>query len=305
MRELFQNALNGPGSYFQSNYMVVLVMGLFLYFFVVDADITFREKRLLRLAAVLLALMLFPASAIALMLYQTRYYSYSWIWSLMPVTLLISWGSVTVLWRHTGQSWRDGKAARRLTAGVAVLLVLLLLTGNLGSIQTLSEEEKDQSSRAGQVAAYLQEIAGMKESLVWGSRPVLEAVRRQNSGIKVLYGRNMWEPAVAAHTYDTYPLEQQRLFDWAELIDKGETYEVSQALMIFLEDRVGDEAQNDRSLADAYMLQLAAEYGAHIWVFPAEVSDRMELACQQLSGEYGRHAQAVGEVAGYGIWICD
>lgn len=305
MRELFQNALNGPGSYFRSNYMMVLVMGLFLYFFVVETDITSREKRLLRLAAVLLALMLFPVSAMALMLYQTRYYSYSWIWSLMPVTLLISWGSVTVLWRHTGQNRRDGRAARRLTAGVAVLLVLLLLTGNLGSIQTLSEEEKDQNNRAEQVAACLQEIPGTKESLLWGSRPVLEAVRRQNSGIKVLYGRNMWEPAVAAHTYDTYPLEQQRLFDWAELIDKGYAYEVSQALTIFLEDRVGDYAQNDHSLADAYMLQLAAEYGAHIWVFPAEASDRMTLACQQLSEEYERHAQAVGEVAGYGIWICD
>lgn len=305
MRELFQNALNGPGSYFRSNYMVVLVMGLFLYFFVVETDITSREKRLLRLAAVLLALMLFPVSAMALMLYQTRYYSYSWIWSLMPVTLLISWGSVTVLWRHTGQNRRDGRAARRLTAGVAVLLVLLLLTGNLGSIQTLSEEEKDQNNRAEQVAACLQEIAGTKESLLWGSRPVLEAVRRQNSGIKVLYGRNMWEPAVAAHTYDTYPLEQQRLFDWAELIDKGDAYEVSQALTIFLEDRVGEEAQIDYSLADAYMLQLAAEYGAHIWVFPTEASDRMTLACQKLSEEYERHAQAVGEVAGYGIWICD
>lgn len=305
MRELFQNALNGPGSYFRSNYMVVLAMGLFLYFFVVETDITSREKRLLRLAAVLLALMLFPVSAMALMLYQTRYYSYSWIWSLMPVTLLISWGSVTVLWRHTGQNQRDGRAAGRLTAGVAVLLALLLLTGNLGSIQTLSEGEKDRNSRAEQVAAYLQEIAGMKESLLWGSRPVLEAVRQQNSGIKVLYGRNMWEPAAAAHIYDTYPLEQQRLFDWAELIDKGDAYEVSQALTIFLEDRVGDEAQNDCSLADAYMLQLAAEYGAHIWVFPAEASDRMALACQQLSEEYERHAQAVGEVAGYGIWICD
>lgn len=305
MRELFQNVINGPGSYFQSNYMVVLVLGILLYFFVTDTNLAPREKRLLRLAAVLLALVLFPASAMALMLYQTRYYSYSWIWSLMPVTLLICWGSVTVLWRHTGQNRRDGRAAGRLAAGVAVLLVLLLLTGNLGNIQTLSEEEKDQNNRAGQVTEYLQEIAGTKESLLWGSRSVLEAVRRQNSGIKVLYGRNMWEPAVAAHAYDTYPLEQQRLFDWAELIDKGETYEDSQALTIFLEDRIGDEAQDDRSLADAYMLQMAAEYGANIWVFPAEASDRIALACEQLSEEYKRHAQTVGEVAGYGIWICD
>lgn len=305
MKELFQNAVYGPGSYFQSNYMVVLVFGLVLYFFVAETDLTPREKRLLRLAVTLLALILFPVSAMALMLYQTRFYSYSWIWSLMPVTLIISWGSVTVLWKQTGQNRRDGRAVWRLTAGAAILLVLLLLTGNMGGIQTLSEEKKAQNSRAGEVAAYLQEIPGMEESLLWGSRPVLEAVRRQSNGIKVLYGRNMWEPEAAAHAYDTYSMEQQRLFDWAEWIDGGDENEVPLQLAIFLEDRAGDEACEERSLADAYMLQLAAEYGTNIWVFPAEASERIGLACEQLSGEYERHAQAVGEVAGYMIWICD
>lgn len=305
MKELFQNAVYGPGSYFQSNYMVVLVLGLFLYFFVAETDLAPREKRLLRLSAALLALVLFPVSAMALMLYQTRFYSYCWIWSVMPVTLLISWGSVTVLWKQTGQNRRDGRAVWRLTAGAAVLLVLVLLTGNMGSIQTLSEEEKAQNSRAGEVAAYLKEIPGMEETLLWGSRPVLEAVRRQGNGIKVLYGRNMWEPAAAAHAYDTYPMEQQRLFDWAEWIDGGDGYEVPLQLAIFVEDRAGDEAWEDRSLADAYMLQLAAEYGTNIWVFPVEASERIALACKQLSREYERHAQAVGETAGYMIWICD
>lgn len=305
MRELLQNALNGPGSYFRSNYMVVLVLGLFLYFFVVETNLAPREKRLLRLAAVLLVLILFPVSAFVLMLYQTRFYSYSWIWSLMPVTLLISWGSVTVLWKHTGQNRRDGRVGWRLTAGVAVFLALLLLTGNLGSIKTVSEEEKAQRSRDGQVAAYLQELPGIEKTLLWGPRSVLETVRRQSSEVKVLYGRNMWDPAVAAHAYDTYPIEQQRLFDWVEAIEKGDAYEVPLELKTFLEDRAGDKAQSDQSLADAYMLQLAAECGAHVWVFPAEASDRIVPACEQLSEEYGLHAQAVGEVAGYTIWLCD
>lgn len=305
MRELLQNALNGPGSYFHSNSTVVLVLALFLYFFVAETDPAPREKRLLRLSAVLLALALFPVSACVLMLYQTRAYSYPWIWSLVPVTLLISWGSETVLWKHTGQDRRDGRAGRRLTAGAAVLLALLLLTGNLGIIQTVSEEEKTQRSRAGQVAAYLREIPELEGTLLWGPRSVLEAVRRQSSGIRVLYGRNMWEPEAAAHAYDTYPMEQMRLFDWVELLEKGDAYEVPLQLTIFLEDRAGDEAQSDRSLADAYMLQLAAEYGTHVWVFPTQAYDRIALACEQLYEEYGRHAQAVGEVVGYTIWICD
>lgn len=305
MRELLQNALNGPGSYFQSNYMIVLALGILVYFFVAEAKLWSVEKRLLRLVVVLLALILFPASAIALMVYQGRSYSYFWIWSLMPATLFISWGSVMVLWRLTGQNRRDGRAEWRLLAGTAVLLALLLLTGNMGSIQTVSEEKKAQDTRARQVTAYLQEMPEMEETLLWAPRSVLEAVRQCDSGIKVLYGRNMWEPAAAAYAYDTYPMEQQRLFDWMEVIDQGEAYGIPLGLVVFLEDVAGDEAQSDQSLADAYMLQLAAECGTHIWVFPTEAAGRIALACEKLSEEYGLYAQPVGEVAGCTIWVCD
>lgn len=304
MRELFQNTLYGPGSYFRSNYMIVLVLGLLLYFFVENTGLRPREKRLLQLVAVLLILILFPVSAVCLMLYQSRSFSYFWIWSLMPVTLFISWGSVTVLWRLTGQNRRDGRAGWRLLAGTAALLALLLLTGNMGGIQTVSEEKKALDSQAGQVAEYLQEMQGIEETLLWAPRSVLENVRQHNSGIRVLYGRNMWEPEAAAYAYDTYPMEQQRLFDWMEVIEHGETYEVPLGLTVFLEDRAGDEAQSDQSLADAYMLQLAVENGTHIWVFPSEAAQRIALACEQLEREYGLYARHVAEVADCDIWVC-
>ena len=294
MRELFQNTIYGPGSYFRSNYMIVLALGLLLYFFVAEIKLQPREKRLLQLVAVLLILILFPVSAVILMLYQSRSFSYFWIWSLMPVTLFISWGSVTVLWRLTGQNRRDGRAGWRLLAGTAALLALLLLTGNMGNIQTVSEEEKAMDSQAGRVAEYLQEMQGIEETLLWAPRSVMEAVRQRDGRIKVLYGRNMWEPAAAAYAYDTYPMEQQQLFDWMEVIERGDAYEMA-----------GDEAHSDQSLTDAYMLQLAAECGTRRWVFPTEAAGRIASACEKLSKEYGLHAQPVGEVADCMIWICD
>lgn len=305
MRELLQNALNGPGSYFQSNYMIVLVPGILLYFLAAGDRLQPVEKRLLRLVAVLLALILFPVGAVALMLYQGRSYSYFQIWSLMPATLFISWGSVTVLWKLTAQNRCDGRAGRRLLAGTAVLLALLALTGNMGRIRAVSEEDKAQDSRAGQVASYLEELPEAKETLLWAPRSVLEAVRQREGGISVLYGRNMWEPAAAAYAYDTYPMEQQRLFDWMEAIDRGDAYEAPLGLVVFLEDVLGDEAQDDRSLADAYMLQLAAESGTRIWVFPAGAAERIALACERLAEEYGLRAQPAGEAADCVIWICD
>ncbi len=286
MRELLLNAVNGLGSYFRSNHMVVLALGVLLYSLASEKPFPPMEKRLLRLTAVLSALVLFPVSGACLMLYQTRFYSYPWIWSLVPVTLCIAWGGVRLLWEHTGQRRRDGKAGLRLAAGVGVLLVLFLLLGNLGRIRTVSEEEEAGGSRARQVAAYLQEVPGAQETLLWGPHTVLEAVRQQNGEIRVLYGRNMWEPEAAAYAYDSYTPEEQRLFDWMEALEN--TAEAADA--------------SDRM--DAFVLQLAVRYGAGLWVFPTEATERISMACSWLQEEYGLQAQALGEVSGYTVWYC-
>lgn len=286
MRELLQNAINGPAGYFQSDHMVVLVLGLLLCFPAAGRRCQARERRLLGLTAVLLVSVLFPVSSACLMLYQTRFYSYPWIWSLVPATLCIAWGGAQLLWELTGQNRRDGRAGLRLATGIGVLLVLILLLGNLGRVQTVSEEEKARRSRAVQVVAYLQEIPQMQETLLWGPRPVLEAARQQTGEIRVLYGRNMWEPEAAAYAYDAYGEEEQRLFDWMEALES-------------------EAAESGSDRTDAYAMSTAAGYGARIWVFPAEATERIALACDWLQGEYDLQVQALGEVAGYTIWYCE
>lgn len=285
MRELLQSAINGTAIYFQSNHMAVLVLGLLLYFLAAGRRCQAREKRLLGLTAVLVVLVLFPVSSACLMLYQTRFYSYSWIWSLVPVTLCIAWGGVWLLWELTGQNRRDGRASLRLAAGTGVLLALLLLLGNLGRVQTVSEEEKAERSRAAQVVAYLQELPRMQETVLWGPRQVLEAARQRTGEIRVLYGRNMWEPEAAAYAYDAYTEEEQRLFDWMEALES-------------------DAAESGSDRTDAYVLFAAAGYGARIWVFPEEATERITLAVDWLQEEYDLQVQTLGEVTGYTIWYC-
>ncbi len=305
MRELLQSALYGPGSYFQSNHMVVLALGVLLYFAVAGRGLGARKKRLLAVTATWLAAVLFPGSAVILMLYQTRFYSYHWIWSLVPVTLCVAWGGTELLWELTGQRRRDGRRAWRLVGGLAVLLALLLLTGNLGKIQSA---EKEQES-ALQAAVYLDKLPESREMLLWAPRPVLEEIRRHTGEIRLLYGRNMWEPEAAAYAYDSYPMEQQRLFDWMETLEKGDAYEIPLGLKIYLEDvaAVWEEGrdQGDQVLADAHMLQLAARQGAALWVFPDRVTERIALACGRMGQEYGLRARMLGETEGYTIWRCE
>lgn len=304
MRELLQSVLYGPGSYFQSNHMVVLVWGILLYFFVAGEALKMREKRLLTVTAALAALVLFPGSAALLMLYQTRFYSYPWIWSLAPITLCIAWGGVRLLWELTGQRQQDSKAGWRLLAGVSALLTILLLTGNLGNLRHADRQQET----AREAAVYMEDVPGSRETLLWAPRSVLEAVRRYTSGICLLYGRNMWEPEAAAYSYDTYPMEQQRLFDWMEMIEKGDAYEMPLGLNIYLTDvaAVWEESpeQDRQVVADAHMLQLALQQGSQLWIFPAQATDRIALACRQLQEEYGLQAQMLGETAGYTVWRC-
>lgn len=282
MKELIRSAMSGLDSYFQGNPMIVLVFGLLLYCWVIGTDRQPKERRLLRLTAVWLLLVICPVSAACLMLYQTRFYSYAWIWSLVPVTMCIAWGSVTVLWEQTGQKHRDGREGWRLAAGVGVLLVLFLLLGNQGYIRSESTEDKARDVRAAEVVTYLQELPQAKETFVWGPRQILEKVREQDGSIGVLYGRNMWEPEAAAYAYDAYSEEEQRLFDWMEALEEGTT--------------VGQES------VDAHILHLAASYGAGIWVFPAEATERIAAACVWMEEEYGVVAEPKGEVSGYVIW---
>lgn len=308
MRELLLNAVYGPGSYFQSNHMVVLAMGILLYFFLAGKKLAAREKGLSGLTAVCLLLVLFPVSAAALMLYQTRFYGYHWIWSLVPLTPCIAWGGTRLLWELTGQQRRDGREAWRLAGGMAALLALLMLTGNLGNVRSLGGEEKNRLSQARQAAVYLEETPEAGVELLWAPRPVLEAVRQQTGWIRLLYGRNMWEPAAAAYAYDGYPMEQQRLFDWMEAIEKGEAYEMPLGLKVFLEEVVDgwdpERPGDSRILGDAYMLRLAAEQGARLWVFPAGATERVTLACGRLQEICGLRPGLLGSTEGYTVWIC-
>lgn len=308
MRELLLNALYGPGSYFQSNHMVVLALGVLLFIFGAEKKITVREKRLLGLTVMCLVLVLFPVSAAALMLYQTRFYGYHWIWCLVPLTPCIAWGGVRILWELTGQQRRDGREAWRLAGGMAALLALLLLTGNLGNVRSVSAEEKTRLSQARQAAACLEELPEAEEELLWAPRPVLEAVRQQTGEIRLLYGRNMWEPAAAAYAYDSYPTEQQHLFDWMEVVDKGEAYEMPLGLKVYLEDvaavRDPDRPLETQVQADAHILWLAAEQGARLWVFPARATERVTLACGKLQETYGLQPRLLEETDGYTVWSC-
>ena len=297
------------GSYFLSNHMIVLALGILLYFWTSDKKCRPPEKRLLVLTVAMLALVLFPVSAKVLMLYQTRFYVYHWIWSLVPITLCIAWGGTAVLWELTAQRRQDGRAGFRLAAGTAVLLALLLLMGNMGNIRSVTEEEKTRQRELRQTVAYLEEIPGVEDTLLWAPRSVLEEVRRQSGKIRLLYGRNMWEPEAAAYAYDTYPMQQQRLFDWMETAERGDMAEVPLGLTVFLEDMVaypaGNTEEKNRIVADAYMLRLAAEYDARVWVFPKEAEERIVSACAQLYQEYGLRAQQLGEAGGYTIWRCE
>lgn len=58
------------------------------------------------------------------------------------------------------------------------------------------------------------------EICIWAPAELLTWARTQRSGVTLLYGRNMWDPALNAYSYDVYPEELKRLYRWMEGIEE-------------------------------------------------------------------------------------
>lgn len=156
----------------------------------------------------------FPLTAAGLMKYQTGFYGYEWIWSLVPMTALTGYAAVMfcteILREATGG--RRGKNA----VALAGLLVMTLLCGGMGASPWDSTREQEERKTAEALILQLREQMGDREIMMWAPQEILEYVREYDAGIRLLYGRNMWEEYLNAYVYGGYSREVQRLYAWME-----------------------------------------------------------------------------------------
>lgn len=210
MAELIRNAWLGWLRFIQDGKVIALFLAALLF-------LQTRPKKAVKssfllYAAVMALCCMAPATAALLMLYQTRFYDYEWIWSLVPLTAVAAYGFAEFL----AEYWKDFKGSfwKKGLPAVLLLLGVLLLSGGLGKTEWDSREEAQERHRAQMLLRELKGQAGDGQICLWAPETVMEYAREFDGGICLVYGRNMWEPSLNAYTYDTYEPSVVELYQW-------------------------------------------------------------------------------------------
>lgn len=223
MRKLFDDLGTGLVSFVEDGQFLMLFMVALLLLWLIGEK---EKKEFRKYALVMLILLLFPLSAKLLAVYQTNFYGYENMWELLPVTALLAYGLVTAsfqmvsaMTREYGR-WKSAVSKAKEIAcqvlAVAVLTAVLFLCGTL----TVGKEMGARAEGVDKLPADVEEVLDLLEIpadsqvMLLAPDAVMSWARIYSGDILLPYGRNLYEPALSAYTYDTYAGDMQQLHDW-------------------------------------------------------------------------------------------
>lgn len=211
MTELLESAWLGWQQFTTGGKLPALLMAALLYLWLGGG--WKRQKGLYSYTVLMMFACIFPVSAVVLMLYQTRFYDYEWLWSLVPMTVVIAWGITEFFYEY----WKELSPSRwkRGLPVTALLLAVLVLCSGLGLTRRSWNEEQIRRNKADGVIDQVLEIQD-GDICFWAPREIMEYARERTGRLSLLYGRNMWEEALNAYTYDVYSQEFRELYLWME-----------------------------------------------------------------------------------------
>lgn len=254
MTELLRNAWQGWQQFTTGGKLPAILMAVLLYLWLAGG--WKRQKELYFYTILITLLCIFPVTAMVLLLYQTKFYDYEWLWSLVPMTVVIAWGITEFL----AERWK-GFSLSRWKQGIPVtvlLLAVLVLCSGLGRTKNSWNEEQIKRRKADEVIDRVLELQD-GDICLWAPREIMEYTRERIGGLRLIYGRNMWEEALNAYTYDTYSQEIQELYLWIENVNSTGT--------AFIED----EAQGELLLWGENCMKTAAEAGVSCILLPGSL----------------------------------
>lgn len=248
MWETLEKAWSGWLKFTDNGKLAVLFLALAGYL-LLNSRQKGPQRRLVVYGSIGAVLCIFPVTAAVLMRYQTPFYDYQWIWSMVPFTSVIALGGTVFLTEH----WRKGIGYHTLFFNTALTLLCagtLVLCGGLGKNVVAAMrpayvygEDLDGTYSRTYVSAVLDTVcsklyaADMAEVdltdtadttdtidmsgrergfCLWAPQEILEYARSERGDIRLLYGRNMWDAALDAYSYDSCSDEQRELYQWME-----------------------------------------------------------------------------------------
>lgn len=298
MWELLTNAWKGWLEYTTGGKLAALLLAVLLFLWLRQKK---EQKLLLCYTSLMAVLCIFPVSGGLLMLYQTKFYDYQWIWNLVPVTLMIAFGATVFLteyWKNYGKKGRLSKIAVTLFT-----LAVILLCGSSGSAKWEEQAVLEKSERTAEVLEALKAYGENGEICLWAPQEIMEYARAVDGNVKLLYGRNMWDEGLNAYSYDVYLEERVDCYLWMRAAeDNGELEAVVEQAVTAGETEAdgADEAKQankKKLLSGVDCANTAVKLGVNRILLPGNMQ---EEAVQQLENALGVQA---GELDGYYLFV--
>lgn len=288
---LLKTAMNGWTDYTQHGKFAALLLMAILYLGyriyknkgrVAQAAHEDRKVILWLYTVLTAAACICPVTALFLMKYQTAFYSYVWIWAVVPQTALIAWAAAEFLC----ELWKK----RTLTNIMAtvILLGIVFLSGN-----PVSEWTREQTTQIPAMDVTIQQnsetspwetLASLTEYrltesgdtgfALWAPKEVMAAARAYSADIYPVYGRSIWDASLGSYSYDTYETGQEDLYLWMSHLEAtGETEYVRM-----------DESTGARTVDFGSCLTYVAEKNVDMILLPGNLPEETLSELQKAAG---------------------
>lgn len=256
MQELLTTAWQGWQRYTdQGKYAALLLLVLLFLWFRKEEE---KEKLLLVYTTLVTVLCIFPVSAAVLMAYQTRFYDYEWIWNYVPLTLMIAYGGTLFLTK----CWEVYQKKLWKCVGIALLVpVLICLCGSMGQRGFDGMSAQQERAESQKVLGLVLEETGRQDICLWAPKEIMEAARAYDGKICLVYGRNMWDAALGAYSYEAYGETEEALYQWMTRVQES-------SMMGHFQ---GEPTTKEIVVGGAACLERSAELGVNVVLLPGNI----------------------------------
>jgi len=223
MRELMKNAQLGWLQYTSDGKFAALLLVALLLLWFGQKEIRDKYKGLVWYTTIMTIVCICPVTAMVLMKYQTKFYDYQWIWNAVPVTVVIAF-TVTVFWSSMMEKYEKTNQHMWKKIGITFLLVALIcVSGSMKESVTGTNQDVEGREATAMILEKISETGQNTDSTLWAPEEIMEYARALDGRVRLLYGRNMWDAALNAYSYDVYGQEQVALYEWMTRIEETGT----------------------------------------------------------------------------------
>lgn len=273
--ELIKNAWTGRMDFTSGGKLAALFFAALIYMWL--SGKWKAHKMLYFYAASITLCCILPLTAAVLMLYQTRYYDYVWLWSLVPMTAVTAWAAVEVF-DGLKEHFNTSKWKKQFPAAVMLFIILMLSSGSVKNVFHPAQERQERQ-QAWEVLKSVKELRD-GELCLWAPREILAHAREFDGSLQLIYGRNMWDITLNSYTYDTYPDGLRDLYLWMENVD-------ADGVAVAKDDERGNIVLNGADCVAA-----ALETGANCILLPDSIDPQI---VREIAGTVDAELSQAGE----------